>query len=420
MTREGMDEWPPATTTMRSRALHGGAVMLVLGRGRGVTLSAIVGVWGVVDRAGIELCVRAVMDGDPKLAVMDEDPSPVVVDGDRKPAVVDGDSSMAVPEGALSGPGIFHSCDAIAHDGEMCLLYANFDNIFPLTLKHGERFNCRFGHFAHDDMIGKPYGSRLVPSSGGVGHLYILHVSPTLWAIALRQRTQIVQPSDQAVIIGNLWLRPGSIVVESGTGSGALTVSLARTVAPSGHVHTFEFNENRVTLAQEEFRALHLDSVVTVTHGDACAEHGFGSVPNQTADAVMLDVPNPWVAIGNAARVLKVGGRICTYSPCIEQVQKSCSALRKAGFNSIKTLEVRLRNYAIKEDQVCIPGFEPPRGSTPAVDMQPPDVKNHKKRKRHQSSSVLRYDSIVRTRPFANTRGHTAFLTFASRQAETQ
>jgi hypothetical protein len=52
--------------------------------------------------------------------------------------------------------------------------------------------------------------------------------------------------------------------------------------------------------------------------------------------------------------------------------------------------------------------------------MQPPDVKNHKKRKRHQSSSVLRYDSIVRTRPFANTRGHTAFLTFASRQAETQ
>ena len=68
-------------------------------------------------------------------------------------------------------------------------------------------------------------------------------------------RTQIIQPSDQAVIISMLCLRPGCVVVESGTGSGALTISLAQAVA-HGQVFTFDLTGSRRkdTARYEDFR----------------------------------------------------------------------------------------------------------------------------------------------------------------------
>jgi tRNA (adenine57-N1/adenine58-N1)-methyltransferase len=120
------------------------------------------------------------------------------------------------------------------------------------------------------------------------------------------------------MILTQLELHPGSVVIESGTGSGSLSHSFARTIASNGHLYTFDFHEKRVETAREEFRSHQIDSVVTAQHKDVCAE-GFDL--ENVADAVFLDLPHPWDAIPHAKKALKTtGGRICSFSPCIEQV----------------------------------------------------------------------------------------------------
>lgn len=82
-------------------------------------------------------------------------------------------------------------------------------------------------------------------------------------------------------------------VLETGTGSGSLTHSLARAVAPSGHVHTFDFHEKRTEEASAEFVRHGLVPIVTVQHRNIEAL-GFPKELHGSADAVFLDLPGPW------------------------------------------------------------------------------------------------------------------------------
>ena len=52
-------------------------------------------------------------------------------------------------------------------------------------------------------------------------------------------------------------------VVESGTGSGSLSHSFIRTIAPHGHLHTFDFHKERVEIATKEFKEHGLEHLVT-------------------------------------------------------------------------------------------------------------------------------------------------------------
>ena len=111
--------------------------------------------------------------------------------------------------------------------------------------------------------------------------------------------------------------------------------NLARAVAPGGHVHTYEFHQDRAgeccsptpTLSlyasapyppypppsDEARRELLLHGlgpdVVTVTHRDIMA-NGFPLDAHEgKVDAVFLDLPGPWKVVANAAKCLKPNGR---------------------------------------------------------------------------------------------------------------
>lgn len=96
------------------------------------------------------------------------------------------------------------------------------------------------------------------------GWAYVLQPTPDLWTQSLPHRTQIIYTPDISMILIQLEVKPGSVVIESGTGSGSLSHSFLRAIKPHGHLHTFDFHEQRGDIAREEFESHGLGDFVTV------------------------------------------------------------------------------------------------------------------------------------------------------------
>ena len=236
----------------------------------------------------------------------------------------------------------------LASEGDVVVIESEGKR-FVRYLKRGDALGTPVGSYPHSEMMGVPFCAPTI-ALNNVGAATVLRTTPELWLTNLPHRTQIIYHPNVAVILDRLDLRPGSVVVESGTGSGGLTTALARAVAPTGHVYTFDFHKDRAAAAASEFASHGMDHLITVTHGDACGPHGFGkelAEPRPLADAVFLDVPNPWDAIGNAVRVLKHCGRLCSFSPCIEQVKQAVVAMERQGLTEIVTIEVLMCEFDV-------------------------------------------------------------------------
>lgn len=78
---------------------------------------------------------------------------------------------------------------------------------------------------------------------------------------------------------------------------------------------------------REDFEKTGISSLVTVEVRDIQGE-GFPEKLSGLADSVFLDLPQPWLAVPSAAKMLKQDGVVCSFSPCIEQVQRTCEVLR--------------------------------------------------------------------------------------------
>eukprot|EP00775_Hariotina_reticulata_P001132 gene1132-1469_t len=203
-------------------------------------------------------------------------------------------------------------------EGDLVIVYESYTNIKAVYVDSKEKIHNRYGTFLHKDWIGQPFGSKVTGRSAGSGWLFLLAPTAELWTQVLRHRTQILYVADISLVVANLGLCPGKVVLESGTGSGSLTHSLARAVAPSGQVHTFDFHQLRALEAREEFTRHGLAGLVTVQQQNI-EEDGFPAALAGQADALFLDLPGPWRAVGSAAACLKPGGNFCSFSPCIEQ-----------------------------------------------------------------------------------------------------
>ncbi|KAJ8473157.1 hypothetical protein ONZ45_g16400 [Pleurotus djamor] len=256
--------------------------------------------------------------------------------------------------------------------GDVVIVWLTRDLIQPLVVTPGKDLNIRFGYYRHDDLVGVPYGSK-IRSRNGKGFIHVLRPTPELWTMALPHRTQILYLADIAFITCHLDIKPGSRVVEavsfclrsphleapSFLTQLLLTLTLMpwdqfgaityRTIGRSGHLYSYEFHEARATAATEEFARHGMSDFVTLTHRNVCSD---GFTVENVADAIFLDLPMPWNAIAHAKKTLRKDRltRICCFSPCMEQVQRTVIALNDAGFTEITMYETLVRAHEV--DQV--------------------------------------------------------------------
>uniref|UniRef100_A0ACD5UPF1 Uncharacterized protein n=1 Tax=Avena sativa TaxID=4498 RepID=A0ACD5UPF1_AVESA len=300
-------------------------------------------------------------------------------------------------------------------EGDTVVVYERHDAMRAVTVTAGGVLQNRFGVFRHAEWLGRHFGSKVFSSGGvggkcgrkaGGGFVHLLAPTPELWTLVLSHRTQILYIADISLVVAYLELVPGCVVLESGTGSGSLTTSLARAIAPQGRVYTFDFHDQRAASAREDFEKNGLSSLITVAVRDIQGE-GFPEEHSGAADAVFLDLPQPWLAIPSAGTMLRQDGILCSFSPCIEQVQRACEAMRSC-FTDIRTFEILLRTYDVHEGAL-----------KSATANEAANVGSIPEKKRKIRSAGEAFDSTqtssVMARPSSIARGHTGYLTFARR-----
>lgn len=293
----------------------------------------------------------------------------------------------------------------IIRENDVVFVWMGFRNKpQKLIVQKNESFSNHNGTFRHDDMIGKAYCSKIIVSTmekkrkRTKAFIYVLPLSPDIWSISLSHRTQILYHSDIALIISGLDLKGASIVAESGTGSTSLSHAIIRTVSPFGKLYTFEFNEYRVKRAVEDFD-INLEGCrenVEIIHQDVI-EKGFSTKNNVIFDAIFLDLPEPWLGIHHAFSTLRFEGRLCSFSPCIEQCQRTCMMLKEYNFYHIETIE-------------CIPReFRAATVKYPTANC----MLSHKTEETIKTGKTT--ISRPGSRPFSDIAGHSGFLTFATK-----
>ncbi|MCD6095106.1 MAG: tRNA (adenine-N1)-methyltransferase [Thermoprotei archaeon] len=227
--------------------------------------------------------------------------------------------------------------------GDKVLLYCNGKK-FLVSVEPGRVLHTHIGMINLDEIIGKRYGDLITTHIGE--RVYLLRPNLADYVLNVKRRTQIVYPKDIGIILLLGRVGPGSIVVEGGSGSGALTGVLAYMVRPNGKVFSYEVREEFLKLAKRNVEKLGVSDYVIFKHKDITK-----GIDERNIDTIILDIAAPWLVVEHAAKALKGGGYFISLSPTVDQVEKTVGELRKYNFIDISVLETFVRYWKIKEGE---------------------------------------------------------------------
>ncbi len=173
----------------------------------------------------------------------------------------------------------------------------------------------------------------------------ILRPDPFFFNEVSGRMTQTIIPSDIAYIIYSGAILPGKNILESGIGIGNLSYSILNFIGSSGHLTTVDINGEFIENARKNVSKFMDIEKWEIINSDikTCKLSG-------AFDTAILDMPDPWNAIGNIKKNIKNGGFLITYSPNFNQAEKNVIELKNNNFYIIETVEIIKRNIIVREN----------------------------------------------------------------------
>ena len=232
-------------------------------------------------------------------------------------------------------------------ESDLVLLLDRKSRKYLITINREQIFHSHLGQLFHDQLINKSVGGWYRTDKGHV----LLAIRPTLgdYVLEMPRGPQIVYPKDLGLIVSLGDIFPGATVIESGLGSGSLTLALLRAVGDSGQVTTYEINESVIPKALNNIgKILPNAENLHVKQGDI-----YLDLTERDVDRVVLDVPEPWNSVSGVGNALVLGGILISFSPTILQVHQLVLTLQNDGrFQRIETTETLLRPWHVTEQSV--------------------------------------------------------------------
>lgn len=226
-------------------------------------------------------------------------------------------------------------------EGDRALLLDSKHRRYLVTLKEGGEFHSHAGFVAHGAIVGQPEGVA-VKSTKGAAYIAL---RPTLedFVVEMPRGAQVIYPKDLAPICMVGDIGPGVRVLESGVGSGALSMTMLRYGAD---VVGYELREDFLNRAVANVRSFLGEEALSRYRVEL--RDCYDGVDERDLDRVVLDLPEPWRVVPHLPGALRPGGIVVAYTPSIIQASQVREALAGPGWITQRTLEVLHRTWHVE------------------------------------------------------------------------
>lgn len=196
------------------------------------------------------------------------------------------------------------------------------------------------------DVINREYGFEL-------NNYYICKPSIDDFVLYYwKRKTQIVYPKDAAYIVNKMGIVNGSKVLEVATGSGVMSLFLAKSIYPNGSLFTIDRNHSFIENSIKNLKDF--DNTFNTNYMGLInffVSEDVRFLRDINFDAVFLDLPNSEDFVDRIYFFLKPFGFLASVFPTTNQVSSFVKVIR-GRFIDIEVEEIIVRKYKANPERL--------------------------------------------------------------------